>query len=160
MEVIKGCLEGTGKRFALVVARFNEPITTKLKEGAYETLVQHGVSEEAIECFSVPGAFELPLVAKECALTDRYDAVIVLGAVIRGETYHFDVVANQAASGTMEASLSTGVPVIFSVLTTDTVEQAWARAGIKGENLGVSGARTALEMTSLMKTIKQSEVCV
>jgi 6,7-dimethyl-8-ribityllumazine synthase len=160
MEIVKGDFSGKGRRFALVVAQFNEPITEKLFQGAVETLLRHGVEEEAIECFSVPGAFELPVICKECALTGKYDAVIALGAVIRGETYHFEVVANQAASGVMEASLSTGVPVIFSVLTVDTVEQAWTRCGVKGENSGASGAKTALEMASLIQKVKQTELCV
>jgi 6,7-dimethyl-8-ribityllumazine synthase len=160
MEVTKGEFSGSGRRIALVVAQFNGPITERLQKGAVETLLRYGVQEEAIECFSVPGAFELPVVCKECALTGKYDAVIAIGAVIRGETYHFEIVANQAASGVMEASLSTGVPVVFSVLTTDTVEQAWARSGVKGENHGAKGALTALEMASLMQKVKQSELCV
>jgi len=159
METMKGDYSGAGRRFALVVAEFNAPITEELKKGAVATLLSHGVSEEAIEIFSVPGAFELPVICKECALTGDYDAVIAIGAVIRGETYHFEVVANQAASGVMEASLSTGVPVILSVITTDTVEQAWARAGVKGPNLGATGAMSALEMASLIQKVKQTELC-
>ncbi len=142
-----------GHRYALVVARFNQPITSRLLEGAKQGLQEHGVDESRISVIWVPGAFELPLVAKKLAESQLYDAVICLGAVIRGETAHFEHVAGQAASGILHASLTTDTPVIFSVLTTETLEQAQARSGEKESNSGYHGALSAIEMVNLLKKL-------
>ncbi|MFN0065973.1 MAG: 6,7-dimethyl-8-ribityllumazine synthase [Chlamydiales bacterium] len=149
----------TDRAFALVVARFNKPITERLLDGAIDCLLQHGAAREDLTVAWVPGAFELPLVAKRLAESGRYVAVICLGAVIRGETAHFDYVAGQAASGILQVSLTTDVPVIFSVLTTETVAQAEMRSGIKGGNVGEAGAMAAMEMATLLEQINQ-EQCV
>ena len=141
--------QGEGKRIAIVVARFNSDITERLLAGALEALEESGVREEDIAVTWVPGAFEIPLIAKRFAESGNYDAVICLGAVIRGETAHFEHVATQAASGIMQTALSTDVPVIFSVLTTENYEQAEARSGKREENGGFTGALTALEMAHL-----------
>ena len=156
----RGNLDATGRRFAIVCARFNKPITERLLDGALECLEQHGAVKEDVLVAWVPGAFEIPLVAKRLAESGDFEAVICIGAVIRGETPHFDYVAGQAASGVMQASLSSNIPVIFSVLTTDTVEQAEARSGIKGGNAGFSGALTAIEMAALLENIESRESCV
>lgn len=156
-HLVEGSFDARGLRFALVAARFNHPLVERLVNGAIDCLKRHGAEEWKVVW--VPGSFELPLVAKKMAETEQYDAVICLGAIIRGETPHFDYVASQAASGVMQASLSTDVPVIFSVLTTNTVEQAEARAGIKGGNIGFNGALTAIEMAHVMKQLSQVELC-
>src|SRR5262245_11215281 len=127
-------------RFAIVVGRFNNLVTESLLSGCRDTLVRHGVPAASIDVAWVPGSYEIPLVAKKLATSTRYVAVICLGCIIRGETAHFDHVAAQAASGVMQTSLSTGVPVIFGILTTDTVEQALNRAGLKGGNKGADAA--------------------
>jgi len=155
METFEGHLQGKEKRFALVASRFNQPLTELLVEGAKDGLRRHGV-EPKVLCW-VPGAFELPLVAQKLAASGQYDAVICLGVVIRGETPHFEYVAGQAASGVMRAGLETGIPVIFSVLTTETIEQAQMRAGIKGSNKGFEGALTALEMVDLLQQMACAE---
>lgn len=136
--------------YALLVSRFNREITERLLQGALEGLRQQGVEREWVEVFWVPGAFELPLVAKRLAASGAYDALICVGAVIRGETAHFEQVAQATASGLSRASLETGVPIIFSVLTTYTWEQAEARAGADEQNQGYQGAQTAVEMVRLM----------
>jgi len=146
-------LDTGGHRYAIVVARFNQEITERLLEGAIDGLEEHGVSEESIHISWVPGAFELPLVAKRLAETGRFDAVICLGAVIRGDTAHFDYVADGAASGILKASLATNIPVLFSVLTTENWEQAEERAGIKEANNGYTGALSAIEMVNLLNSI-------
>ena len=146
-------LETGGHRYALVVARFNHEITERLLDGALDGLKEHGVSDESIHTSWVPGAFELPLIAKKQAESGNYDAVICMGAVIRGETAHFDYVAGMAAEGILKVSLETDVPVIFSVLTTENWEQAEARAGRKEENIGYNGALTAIEMVNLLQTL-------
>lgn len=151
-----GSLQGQGVKIAVVVARFNEFVTRKLLEGALAALERHGVNEEDISVFWVPGSFELPLVARTQALSGNYDALVCLGAVIRGETAHFEYVAGQAASGIARASLDSGVPVIFGVLTTDTVEQAINRAGGKSGNKGYDAAVAAIEMANLMRDLKES----
>lgn len=140
-------------RIAVVAARFNEAITRRLVDGCLDTLAGNGLPDPA-PVHWVPGALELPLAAQTLALTQRYDAVICLGAVIRGETYHFEVVANEAARGIARASLSTGVPVIFGVLTADTVAQAKARAGAGSSNKGREAALAALEMAGFMRSVK------
>lgn len=156
MDVVEGSLDAAGGRFALVASRFNQPITKRLVEGAYDCLRRHHV--EPLVLYWVPGAFELPLMAKKLAQTGLYDAVICLGAVIRGETPHFDYVCSQVASGVMHAGLETGVPIIFSVLTTDTVEQAEARSGIKGGNIGFQNALAAIEMAGLVRQVTRVDV--
>ena len=153
MTVFEGHLSGTGRRFAIVASRFNDTITNRLVEGATDGLRRHGVDPEAIDLAWAPGAFELPLVAARLARTGHYDAVITLGAVIRGATGHYDFVAGQAAAGVARAQLDTGVPVIFGVLTTDTIEQAVERSGTKAGNKGFESALTAIEMANLLDRI-------
>lgn len=154
-RVVEGDLNGQGRRVAVVVARFNELFTRQLLEGAVRTLRQHGVAPGQVDTLWVPGAFELPLAAKACAETGRYDAVIALGCVIRGATPHFDYVCAQAAAGINRAGLDTGVPVAFGVITADTLEQAAERSGTKAGNKGAEAALAALEMASLLEKIKE-----
>jgi 6,7-dimethyl-8-ribityllumazine synthase len=137
-------------RFALVAARFNGAIVENLVAGATDALLRHGVADENIDLVRVPGSFELPLVAQKLASSGRYEALICLGAVIRGDTGHYDHVAGEAASGVARVALATGVPVIFGVLTCDTVEQAVNRAGVKSGNKGFEAALTAIEMVNLL----------
>ena len=146
---------GDGLRIGVVVARFNQAVTDALLTGAIEALTKHGVAEDAIDVAIVPGAFELPLAAQRLAAAGRYDAIICLGAVVRGETPHFDYVAGEAARGLMDVSRETGVPVIFGVLTTDTVEQALNRCGIKGGNKGADAARAAMSMARTMGRLEE-----
>ncbi|KFZ42029.1 6,7-dimethyl-8-ribityllumazine synthase [Anoxybacillus flavithermus] len=152
MNVYEGNLVGTGLKIGIVVARFNEFITSKLLGGALDGLKRHGVEDQHIDVAWVPGAFEIPLVAKKMAESKKYDAVITLGAVIRGATSHYDYVCNEVAKGTSHAALSSGVPVIFGVLTTDTIEQAIERAGTKAGNKGWEAALSAIEMANVMRT--------
>jgi 6,7-dimethyl-8-ribityllumazine synthase len=149
--------EGSGRRFAVVAARFNEIVTSKLVEGATAGLMKHGVAEDHIDVAWVPGAFEIPLVADRLASSGRYDAVICLGAVIRGETAHFDLVANEAARGIATVSLRTGVPLIFEVLATDDLAHAEARAGGAHGNKGWAAAEAALEMAGLLERLPAVE---
>ncbi len=151
---LKGDLNGQGLKVAVVAARFNEIITRQLLTGAIETLARYGVADQDISVAWAPGAFELPLVAKTIAQTGNYDAVICLGAVIRGETGHYDMVASQSASGIASAGLQTGVPIIFGVLTTEDIDQAFNRAGGKAGNVGNTAAVTAVETARLLQTIK------
>ena len=151
---LKGDLQGQGLRIAVVVSRFNQFVTQRLLEGARETLARHGVRDEDTLIVWVPGSFELPVTAKNLAQSNRYDAVVCLGTVIRGETTHFDMVAGQASSGIARAALDTGIPVMFGVLTTEDMDQAVNRAGGKGGNLGSSAAEGAIEMARLMRAIK------
>ena len=153
MATFEGHLVGTGLRIGIVVARFNEFITSKLLGGAMDGLVRHGVAEEDIDTYWVPGAFEIPIVARRIAETGKYDAVLCLGAVIRGSTPHFDYVAGESAKGIARVSEATGVPTIYAVLTTDTIEQAIERAGTKAGNRGFDAAMTAIEMATLFKKI-------
>ncbi|HUU33739.1 MAG TPA: 6,7-dimethyl-8-ribityllumazine synthase [Vicinamibacterales bacterium] len=153
MTTYEGMLNGKGMKFALVVGRFNELISSRLHEGALDCLRRHDVAEDDIDVAWVPGAFEMPLVAQKLAASGKYDAVICLGAVIRGGTPHFDYVAGEVAKGIAKVSLDSGLPVIFGVLTTDTIEQAVERAGAKAGNKGWSAASTAIEMASLAKTL-------
>jgi len=153
MTEFRGETNARGRRIAVAVARFNELVTRKLLDGALEGLRAHGVADEEVDVAWVPGAFELPVVARRLAASGTYDAVICLGAVIRGETPHFEHVAGQAAAGIREASVATGVPVIFGVLTTDTLEQALARAGGNHGNKGWDAAAAALEMASLLEQL-------
>ncbi|MFD2629420.1 6,7-dimethyl-8-ribityllumazine synthase [Oceanobacillus kapialis] len=146
-----GNLVGTDMKIGIVVGRFNDFITAKLLEGAKDTLIRHGVSEENIDVAWVPGAFEIPLAAMKMAKQEKYDGVITLGTVIRGSTPHFDYVCNEAAKGVGQAAMQTEKPVIFGVLTTETIEQAIERAGTKAGNKGSEAATAAIEMVSLLK---------
>ena len=152
-KVFAGQLTGSDHRYAIVVARFNEFITGKLLDGCLDTLGRHGVPQDNIDLVWVPGAFEIPLVSEKLANKAEYDAVICLGAVIRGATPHFDYVSAEAAKGIAQVGLKTGKPVIFGVLTTDTIEQAIERAGTKADNKGADAALTALETVNLLKEI-------
>jgi 6,7-dimethyl-8-ribityllumazine synthase len=142
-------MSSAGFRFAIVVSRWNDFLTSKLLEGALDALESTGADEASIEVFKVPGSFELPLTALKAAESGDFDAVIVIGVVIRGETPHFDYVAGQAANGIMQAGLQTGVPVVFGVVTTDTVEQAVNRSGVKSGNKGYEAAMSAVEVVNL-----------
>lgn len=148
-RVVEGSLDGAGLRICVVVSRWNEFVTRKLLEGAERMLRERGVGDEDVTVAWVPGAFEIPTAAKWAAGSGRFDAVICLGAVIRGETAHFEYVAGGAAEGIREAAMETGVPVIFGVLTTDTVEQALSRAGGKDGHKGEEAAQAAVEMANL-----------
>jgi len=149
----EGNLLGSGLKVAVVVGRFNEFITSKLLGGAQDALVRHGVEETDVDVIWVPGAFEIPLVAKKLADTKKYDAIITLGTVIRGATTHYDYVCNEVAKGVAAISLQTGVPVIFGVLTTENIEQAIERAGTKAGNKGWDAGMSAIEMANLLRTI-------
>lgn len=150
---IEGNLQGTGRKVGIIVARFNSFISEKLLEGAMDTLVRSGVKDEDIDVARVPGAFEIPLAAQKMAKSGRYDAVICIGVVIRGATPHFDFVANEVAKGSAQVMLEVGIPVLFGVLTTETIEQAIERAGTKAGNKGADVAVAALEMISLMNQL-------
>ncbi len=151
---IEGSLQGAGKKLGIVVARFNSFIAEKLLEGAIDSLVRSGVNDDDIDVARVPGAFEIPLVAQKMARSGRYDAIIVLGAVIRGATPHFDYVAGEVAKGTAQVMLDSGVPVLFGVLTTESIEQAVERAGTKAGNKGSDVAVAALEMINLLVNLE------
>jgi 6,7-dimethyl-8-ribityllumazine synthase len=153
-HVFEGNLVGSGLRVGIVVGRFNEFITSKLLGGAQDALKRHGVSETDVDIAWVPGAFEIPLIAQKMANSKKYDAVITLGTVIRGSTPHFDYVCNEAAKGVSAVALNSGIPVIFGVLTTDSIEQAIERAGTKAGNKGWDAANAAIEMANLCKTIE------
>ena len=153
-QIFEGKLSAKGFRFALVVSRFNEFITGKLLEGALDALYRHGAEEAALEIYKVPGSFELPYAAKKLAASGKYQAVICLGMVIRGATPHFDYIAGEVAKGVAQSSLDTGVPVIFGVLTTDSLEQAIERAGSKVGNKGWDAALAAIEMADLFSKMK------
>lgn len=153
MNVLEGKLLAEGQKIAVVAGRFNEIITNKLLGGAVDAFKRHGGDEKNIDLAWVPGAFEIPLVAKKLAESGRYDAVICLGAVIRGATAHFDMVANETTKGIANVGLQTGVPIIFGVLTTDNIEQAVERAGSKAGNKGFEAVTTAIEMVNLLKQI-------
>ncbi|MBI4774319.1 MAG: 6,7-dimethyl-8-ribityllumazine synthase [Deltaproteobacteria bacterium] len=151
--VLEGHLNAEQLKFGIVVGRFNDFITGRLLEGAMDALVRHGADEHQITIVKVPGSFEIPLASRKLAQSGAYDAVICLGAVIRGSTPHFDYVASEVAKGVAMVGLETGVPVIFGVLTTDTIEQAVERAGTKSGNKGWSAAVSAIEMANLLKQI-------
>lgn len=153
MNIIEGKLLAEGSRFAIVNARFNEFITNKLLGGAVDALHRHGASDQNITVAWVPGAFEIPLVAAKLARSGSYDAVICLGAVIRGSTPHFDYVCSEVTKGVAHVGMETGVPTIFGVLTTETIEQAIERAGTKAGNKGFDAAVSAIEMINLLKQI-------
>lgn len=154
-QVFEAQLIGTELKIGVVVGRFNEFITAKLLDGALDGLKRHGVAEENIDIAWVPGAFEVPLIAKKMAEANKYDAIIGLGTVIRGSTTHYDYVCNEAAKGIASVSLSTGVPIIFGIVTTETIEQAIERAGTKVGNKGYDSAVSAIEMANLSKLISQ-----
>ncbi|MFB9277280.1 6,7-dimethyl-8-ribityllumazine synthase [Cohnella cellulosilytica] len=151
--VYEGHLVSKGLKYAVVVGRFNEFISSKLLGGALDALKRHGAEDNEVEIAWVPGAFEIPLIAQKLAESGKYDAVITLGAVIRGSTPHFDYVCNEVAKGVAAISLKTGVPTIFGVLTTDSIEQAVERAGTKAGNKGWDAATTAIEMANLTRAI-------
>ncbi|MGE5173468.1 MAG: 6,7-dimethyl-8-ribityllumazine synthase [Betaproteobacteria bacterium] len=150
-KIIQGDLSGKGLRIGIVAARFNDFITSRLLEGALDGLQRHGVAENDVEIVKVPGSYEIPLAAKTLARAKMYDAVICLGAVIRGATPHFEYVSAEVSKGVAAVSLETGLPVIFGVLTTDTIEQAIERAGTKSGNKGWDAALSAIEMANVMK---------
>jgi 6,7-dimethyl-8-ribityllumazine synthase len=153
VNYIEGNLQGEGRKLGIVVSRFNSFISEKLLEGALDSLVRSGVDDGDIDVARVPGAFEIPLIAQGMARSGKYDAVICLGVVIRGATPHFDYVAGEVAKGTAQVMLDTGVPVLFGVLTTETIEQAIERAGSKAGNKGSEVAVAALEMISLISSL-------
>jgi 6,7-dimethyl-8-ribityllumazine synthase len=154
---IEGMLVGKGLKFGLVAARFNDFITKKLVEGAEDALIRHGVGPEDIDLAWVPGSFEIPIVAKKMAQTGRYDAVICLGAVIRGGTPHFEYISAEVTKGVAMVGMETGLPVIYGMVTAETLEQAIERAGTKEGNQGFKAASSAIEMANLMKNIGQSQ---
>ncbi len=153
MKILEGKLLAEGQRIGIVAGRFNEFITAKLLGGAVDAFVRHGGEEQNITVAWVPGAFEIPLTAQKMVESGKYDAVVCLGAVIRGATPHFDMVANEATKGVAQVGLRTGVPVIFGILTTDSIEQAVERAGTKAGNKGFDAVTTAIEMITLLKQI-------
>ncbi len=155
-KIIEGKLLAEGKKFALIVSRFNDFITDKLVGGAVDALVRCGASETDIEIIKVPGAFEIPLIAKKTANSRRFNAVICLGAVIRGATPHFDYVSAEVSKGVAMAGMEAEIPVIFGILTTDTIEQAIERAGTKAGNKGWSAAISAVEMANLIEAIEKA----
>ena len=152
-KIIEGMLTAEGLKFGVVVSRFNEFLTSKLLGGALDTLKRHGAAEDDVTVAWVPGAFELPFIAKKMAESGKYDAIIALGTVIRGSTTHYDYVCNEAAKGIAQASMSTGVPVAFSVVTTENIEQAIERSGTKAGNKCADGAMTAIEMANLLRQL-------
>jgi len=153
MNVLEGMYEGKGIKVAIVASRFNEFITIKLVGGAEDCMLRHGTSADDITLAWVPGAFEIPLTAKKLALSGKYDAIICVGAVIRGATSHYDYVCSEVSKGIAQVGLDTGIPVLFGVLTTDTIEQAVERAGTKAGNKGYDCAMSALEQVSLFQKI-------
>ena len=153
MKTIEGVLTTNGEKFCIIIARFNEFIGSKLLSGAIDELRRHGVDENNIDIVWVPGAFEIPIVAKKCAKSGKYSAIITLGAVIKGSTSHYDDVCAEVSKGVAQVGLETGIPVIFGVLTTDNIEQAIERAGTKVGNKGSDAAKSAIEMANLMNQI-------
>ena len=152
-KIIEGMLDAKGKTFGIVVSRWNMFVVNKLLDGAIDALIRHGASDADISVAYCPGAFEIPLVAHKLAETKKYDAVIAIGAVIRGSTPHFDYIASEVSKGIAKINLDSGIPCIFGVLTTDTIEQAIERAGSKGGNKGFEAAVSAIEMISLIENI-------
>lgn len=153
LKVIEGLLTVTNEKFCIIVSRFNEFICSKLLSGALDELRRHGVNDDNIDIVWCPGAFEIPLIAKKCAKTGQYSAIITLGAVIKGSTSHYDYVCAEVSKGVASVGLETGVPVIFGVLTTDNIEQAIERAGTKAGNKGSDAAKSAIEMANLINKI-------
>ena len=155
-NIMEGRLLGEGRKFALIVSRFNDFISDRLMGGALDALLRSGVKDEDIDIVKVPGAFEIPLVAKKLVKKKKYDAVICLGAVIRGATPHFEYVSAEVSKGIATVSIESGVPVIFGIITTDTIEQAIERAGTKAGNKGWSSAMSALEMANLVDVVEKA----
>lgn len=153
MKTYEGHLVAGNEKYCIVVARFNDFIGSRLVDGAVDELKRHGVLDDNIDIVKVPGSFEIPLAAQKAAKTGRYEAIITLGAVIRGATAHFDYVSAEVSKGVAQVSLHTGIPVIFGVLTTDNIEQAIERAGTKAGNKGSEAAKSAIEMVNLLKAI-------
>ncbi len=153
MKTIEGELQAKGLRFCIVISRFNDFITSRLLDGAMDALVRHGAEEKDISVTKVPGSFEIPMVAKKMAAKGTYNAIICLGTVIRGATPHFEYVAAEVSKGIASASMDTGVPIAFGIITADTIEQAVERAGSKSGNKGWDAAITAIEMAQLMKKL-------
>ena len=152
-NIIEGMLNASGERFCIIVSRFNEFITSKLLSGAVDELIRHGANDSDIDVIWVPGAFEIPLFAKKAAKAGKYNAIIALGAVIKGSTSHYDYVCAEVSKGVASVSINTGIPVIFGVLTCDNIEQAIERAGTKSGNKGVDAARTAIETADLARKV-------
>ncbi len=150
---IEGNLSAEGKNFAIIGARWNELFTARLIEGAVDALLRHGAAEDSITVVRVPGSYEIPLVAKKLAFSGKYDAIIALGVLIRGDTDHYELIAGELASGLQRAACESGVPVTFGVITADTMEQAMARSGSKAGNKGFEAATAAIEMVDLLKKI-------
>lgn len=153
MKTIEGKLEAKGLKFCIVISRFNDFITSKLLDGAKDALLRHGANEDEIDVIRVPGSFEIPMVAKKMALKGTYNAIICLGTVIRGATPHFEYVASEVSKGIASASMETGLPIAFGIITSDTIEQAIERAGTKSGNKGWDAAITAIEMAQLLKKL-------
>lgn len=151
MKTFEGQLVAGNEKFCIILSRFNDFIGSKLLSGAIDELIRHGVSDENIDVVKVPGAFEIPIAAQKFAKSGRYNAIITLGAVIKGSTSHYDYVCAEVSKGVAQVSLQTGIPVIFGVLTTDNIEQAIERAGTKAGNKGSDAAKAAIEMANLMK---------
>lgn len=156
MRVLEGKVVAQGMKVGIVASRFNEFIVNKLVSGAQDALVRHGVEDDDIDLAWVPGAFEIPVIAKKMAASGRYDAVICLGAVIRGATSHYDYVCNEVSKGVATVSLQTGVPTLFGVLTTENIEQAVERSGTKAGNKGYDTACSAIEMVNLMRNMEKA----
>jgi 6,7-dimethyl-8-ribityllumazine synthase len=154
IRTIEGDFSASNATFAIIVARFNSFIVDSLQAGAIDTLVRHGVSEKNITIIKVPGAFELPMIAKQAAVSGKFSAIIALGAVIRGSTPHFDYVAGECAKGLGQVGMNHDLPVVFGVLTVDTIEQAIERAGTKAGNKGADAAMTAIELCSLLRKLQ------
>lgn len=153
MKIVEGELQAKGLKFGIVISRFNEFITGKLLDGAHDALVRHGAREEDISVVKVPGSFEIPIIARKMALKGGVNAIICLGTIIRGATPHFEYIAAEVSKGVASASMETGIPMAFGIVTTDTIEQAVERAGTKSGNKGWDAAVTAIEMAQLMKKL-------
>jgi 6,7-dimethyl-8-ribityllumazine synthase len=153
MKIIEGELQAKGLKFGIVVSRFNDFITNKLLDGALDALLRHGAKEEDIDIIKVPGSFEIPMVARRLALKGTYNALICLGTIIRGATPHFEYIAAEVSKGIASASMETGLPIAFGIITSDTIEQAIERAGTKSGNKGWDAAITAIEMAQLLKKL-------
>lgn len=153
MKIIEGELQAKGLKFCIVISRFNDFITNKLLDGAKDALLRHGANDDGIDVIRVPGSFEIPMVAKKMALKGTYNAIICLGTVIRGATPHFEYIAAEVSKGIAVASMETGVPIAFGIITSDTIEQAIERAGTKSGNKGWDAAITAIEMAQLLKKL-------
>jgi 6,7-dimethyl-8-ribityllumazine synthase len=154
MHVYEGKLDAKGLKIGIIVSRFNEFISSKLVDGCLDALLRHGANEEDLHIVKVPGSFEIPYLAKKLALSKNYDAIICLGVVIRGQTPHFNYICNEVAKGIANVSLESGIPVIFGIITSDTIEQAIERAGTKSGNKGFDAALSAIEMANLYKILK------